>query len=82
MAEAARLGNPLGHGNFLSGLKLSGERDGGLSLAQFSAVCPLGVGRPYVRKWPFMVRGTQIWQVLCVWAKLRKFEQSFCCAVV
>jgi hypothetical protein len=37
-----RLENPLGHGNFLSGLKLSGERDGGLGLARFSAVCPLG----------------------------------------
>jgi hypothetical protein len=38
-----RLENPLGHGNFLSGLKPSGERDGGLGrLARFSAVCPLG----------------------------------------
>jgi hypothetical protein len=37
-----RLENPLGHGNFLSGLKLGGERDGGLELARFSAVCPLG----------------------------------------
>jgi hypothetical protein len=37
-----RLENPLGRGNFLSGLKLSGERDGGLGLARFSAVCPLG----------------------------------------
>jgi hypothetical protein len=37
-----RLENPLGHGNFSAGLKLSGERDGGLSLARFSAVCPLG----------------------------------------
>jgi hypothetical protein len=37
-----RLENPLGHGNFLSGLKLCGERDGGLGLARFSAVCPLG----------------------------------------
>ena len=37
-----RLENPLGHGNFLSGLKLSGERDGGLGLARFSAVCLLG----------------------------------------
>jgi hypothetical protein len=36
------LENPLGHGNFLSGLKLSGERDGGLGLTRFSAVCPLG----------------------------------------
>jgi hypothetical protein len=41
-----RLENPLGHGNFLSGLKLSGERDGGLGLARFSAVCPLGGQRP------------------------------------
>jgi hypothetical protein len=49
-----RLENPLGHGNFLSGLKLSGERDGGLGLARFSAVCPLG--GQYVRKWPLMVR--------------------------
>jgi hypothetical protein len=31
------------------------ERDGGLGLARFSAVCP-SVGRPYVRKWPFMAR--------------------------
>jgi hypothetical protein len=43
VAEAgASLENPLGHGNFLSGLKLSGERDGGLGLARFTAVCPLG----------------------------------------
>jgi hypothetical protein len=48
-----RLENPLGHGNFLSGLKLSGERDGGLGLARFSAVCPLG---DHARKWPFMAR--------------------------
>jgi hypothetical protein len=33
-----RLENPLGHGNFLSGLKLSGERDGGLG---FGAVLRL-----------------------------------------
>jgi hypothetical protein len=37
-----RLENPLGHGNFLSVLKLSGERDGGLGLARFTTVCPLG----------------------------------------
>jgi hypothetical protein len=37
-----RLENPLGHGNILSGLKLSGERDGGLGLARSSAVFPLG----------------------------------------
>jgi hypothetical protein len=37
-----RLENPLGHGKFSSGLKLSGERDGGLGLARFLAVCPLG----------------------------------------
>jgi hypothetical protein len=37
-----RLENPLGHGNCLSGLKLSGERDGGLGLARSSVVCPLG----------------------------------------
>jgi hypothetical protein len=36
------LENPLGHGNFLSGLKLGGERDGGLGLARSSAGCPLG----------------------------------------
>jgi hypothetical protein len=35
-----RLENPLGHGDILSGLKLSGGRDGGLGLARFSAVCP------------------------------------------
>jgi hypothetical protein len=36
------LENPLGRGNFaLSGPELSGERDGGLGLARFSAVCPL-----------------------------------------
>jgi hypothetical protein len=37
-----RLENPLGHRNFFSGLKLSGGRDGGLGLARFLAVCPLG----------------------------------------
>jgi hypothetical protein len=37
-----RLASPLGHRNFLSGLKLSGECDGGLSLARSSAVRPLG----------------------------------------
>jgi hypothetical protein len=37
-----RLENPLGRGNFFSGLKLSWERDGGLGLARFFAVCPLG----------------------------------------
>jgi hypothetical protein len=37
-----RLENPVGHGNFVSELKLSGERDGGLGLARFSAICPLG----------------------------------------
>jgi hypothetical protein len=42
LRRRVRLGNPLGHGNFLSGLKLSGERDGGLGLARFSAVCPSG----------------------------------------
>jgi hypothetical protein len=41
-----RLEIPLGRENFLSGLKLSGERDGGLGLARFSAVCPL-VGHMY-----------------------------------
>jgi hypothetical protein len=41
-------------GNFSSGLKLSGERDVGLGLARFLAVCPLG---GHVRKWPsFVVR--------------------------
>jgi hypothetical protein len=54
-----RLENPLGHGDFLSGLKLSGERDGGLSLARFLAVCPLG---------GHMCANTQVWQVLHVWA--------------
>jgi hypothetical protein len=42
-----RLENPLGRGNFWSGFKLSGERDGGLGLARFSAVCPLGGGHMY-----------------------------------
>jgi hypothetical protein len=37
-----RLETPLGRGNFLPGLKLSGERGGGLGLARFTAVCPLG----------------------------------------
>jgi hypothetical protein len=32
--------NPLSHVNFLSGLTLSGECDGGLGPARFSAVCP------------------------------------------
>jgi hypothetical protein len=40
--EAVRLVNPLGHRNFCSGPKLCGERNGGLRLARFSAVCPLG----------------------------------------
>jgi hypothetical protein len=56
LRRVLRLENPLGHGNFLSGLKLSGERDGGLGLARFSAVCPLGGHMSYVRKWPFMAR--------------------------
>jgi hypothetical protein len=63
-----RLENPLGHGNFLSGLKLRGERGGGLGLARFSAVCPLDGHMYDVRKWPFMAYGTQVWQVLHVWA--------------
>jgi hypothetical protein len=37
-----RIESPLGYKVFLSGLKLSEERDGGLGLARFSAVCPLG----------------------------------------
>jgi hypothetical protein len=37
-----RLENPLGHGDFVSGLILSGERDGRLGLARSSVVCPLG----------------------------------------
>ena len=61
-----RLENPLGHGNFLSGLKLSGERDGGLGLARFSAVCPLG-GHMYANGL-MAFDGTQVWQVLHVWA--------------
>jgi hypothetical protein len=36
-----RLENPLGHRNFLTGLNLSGERNGGLGLARFGVVCPL-----------------------------------------
>jgi hypothetical protein len=36
-----RLGSPLGPGNFSSGPKSSGERNGGLSLARFGGVCPL-----------------------------------------
>jgi hypothetical protein len=48
-----RLENPLGHGDFFSGLKLSGER--GASRTRFGAVFGrLSVGRPYVRKWPFI----------------------------
>jgi hypothetical protein len=45
VAEAGASRNPVGssgHGNFLSGLKLSGERESGLGLARFSVVCPLG----------------------------------------
>jgi hypothetical protein len=56
-----RLENPLGHGNFLSGLKLSGERDGGLGLARFSVVyCPLG-GHMYMyaNGLALMARSTQ-----------------------
>jgi hypothetical protein len=36
-----RLEIPLIHRNFLTGLKSSGECDGGLGLARFLAVCPL-----------------------------------------
>jgi hypothetical protein len=42
VAEAGASIKPVGPRNFLSGLKLSGERDGGLGLARLSAVCPLG----------------------------------------
>jgi hypothetical protein len=50
-----RLESPLGHGDILSGLelKLSGERDGRLGLARFSAVCPLS---GHACKWPFVAR--------------------------
>jgi hypothetical protein len=63
LLRRVRLETPLGHGNFLSGLKLVGERGGGLGLARFSAVCPWG-GRMYANG----LYGTQIWQVLHVWA--------------
>jgi hypothetical protein len=42
VAEAGASRKSVGHGNFFSGLKLSGERGGGLGLARFSAVCLLG----------------------------------------
>jgi hypothetical protein len=61
-----RLENPLGHGDFFSGLKLSGERDGGLGLARFSVVCPLGGHMSVCAQMAFY--GTQVWQVLHVWA--------------
>jgi hypothetical protein len=67
-----RLGSPLGHGNFLAGLKLSGAeatRWRTQSVSCFGAVLGrLSVGRPYVRKWPFMARRYGVWQVLHVWA--------------
>jgi hypothetical protein len=57
----------------MQGLKLSGERDGGLGLARFSAVCPLGGHMHHVRKWPlliavaWLVRRYGRWQVLHVY---------------
>jgi hypothetical protein len=62
-----RLENPLGRGNFFSGLQLQlqlgVERDArgdGGRRTRFGAVFGrLSVGRPYARKWPFMARGTQ-----------------------
>jgi hypothetical protein len=42
--------------------------------------------RPFVRCAAICAQmafdGTQVWQVLHVWAYLRKIEQSLCCAVV
>jgi hypothetical protein len=65
-----------------SGLKLSGERDGGLGLARFSAVCPLGGhmgGHMYANGLlPFMVR---IYGRCCMYGPNYvkcKIEQSFC----
>jgi hypothetical protein len=60
------LENPLGRGDFFSGLKLSGERDGGLGLARFLVVCPLGGHMHFCTQMAFY--GTQVWQVLHVWA--------------
>ena len=42
VAEAGASRKSVGPWELFSGLKLSGERDGGLGLARFSAVCPLG----------------------------------------
>jgi hypothetical protein len=53
--------NPLGHSNFLIGLKSSGERNGGLGLARYKSVLSrLSVGRPYAichMQLPFMAGG-------------------------
>jgi hypothetical protein len=74
-----RLENPLGHGDFLSGLKLSGERDGGLGLAWSLAVCPLG-GHMHANG---LLWHAGIADAACMGlTQLRKIEQSFCCAVV
>jgi hypothetical protein len=42
VAEADASRKSAGSWELFSGFKLSGERDGGLGLARFSAVCPLG----------------------------------------
>jgi hypothetical protein len=54
-------------GTFLSGLKLSGERDGGLGLARFVAVCPLSGHMHANGLLSFMAR-RYVWQVLHVCA--------------
>jgi hypothetical protein len=45
-----------------SGLKLGGERDGGLGLARFWAICPFPLGGNICAngKWPFVFYGTQV----------------------
>ena len=42
MAEAGASRKSVGPWELFSALKLSGERDGGLGLARFLVVCPLG----------------------------------------
>ena len=66
MAEAGASRKSVGPWGLFSGLKLSGERDGGLGLARFLAVCPLD-GHMHANGL-MAFYDTQVWQVLHVWA--------------
>jgi hypothetical protein len=76
--------NPLGHSNFLIGLKSSGERNGGLGLARYKSVLSrLSVGRPYaICHWyatPIYGR----WQVgsLWPWNCVKPIRGLLCCVM-